>query len=60
MSVSPKITINNILISPSSLFYEKMGARRWAAGLRAHERRKTGAPRGTHLARFLFLGEILC
>jgi len=37
-----------------------MGAQAELAGLRAHKGSKIEAPRETHLARFLFLGEILC
>jgi hypothetical protein len=37
-----------------------MGAQAELAGLRAHKRSKIGAPREIGLARFLFLGEILC
>jgi len=64
MSLSTKITINNISISPSSLLYEKMGAQAELAGLRAHKRSKIGAPREMSLARFLFLSQyrerVLC
>jgi hypothetical protein len=54
MSLSTKVTTNNISISHSSHFYEKMGAQ---ALVRRIARSQDTAPREMSLARFLFLGE---